>query len=41
VLLPLVSWESVRGTRHSMLAGRLLVAGLEQLRHHLEFDPAG
>lgn len=74
---PTLSWQSVRGTRHSMLvevtehpdgsevtmamtvqlgglvlgrvaevlarsiAGRHLVAGLEQLRHHLEFDPAG
>ena len=74
---PTLSWQSVRGTRHSMkvevtehpegaevtmamtvrlgglvlgrvaeilaksIAGRHLVAGLEQLRHHLEFDSAG
>jgi len=74
---PTLAWQSVRGTRHSMLvevtdhpdgsevtmamtvqlgglvlgrlaellarsiAGRHLVAGLEQLRHHLEFDPSG
>lgn len=71
---PVLSWHSVRGTRHSMrvevtehpdgaevtmamtvqlgglvmgrfaellarsIAGRHLVAGLEQLRHHLEFE---
>jgi hypothetical protein len=74
---PTLSWQSVRGTRHSMvvevsdhpdgslvtmamtvqlgglllgraaellargIAGRHLVAGLEQLRHHLEFGPTG
>lgn len=74
---PTLTWQSIRGTRHSMLvevtdhpdgaevtmamtvklgglvlgrvaellarsiAGRHLVAGLEQLRHHLEFEAAG